>query len=215
MSKPTIVGPGAVTESEIRPEPKLQGLGQDAIVTVFNPLSVDFAIMVGQSKPVDLPIQVSDPTTQGQSKLSEVDINRTYGVGLKNVDHVSKKHFTNQAIIKAGKTMRFTGDVAQVAVRQIVNELMQREGNTKFLADPVRRREAEERVAIHIQSQQEFMNDGITTVDQQVQEALNKANEVSDEKAFPGLTTGGGEAPAPEERADTAKDDTPRGKKTS
>lgn len=188
----TVVGPGAVVQNEISPDAALKGVGAEKIVTVLNPLSDDFAVQVGVSRPVEVPIQVSDPATKGQTKLSELDVSRTYGVGLRNSDHQSNKHFTNQVIIKSGKTMRFTGDVAQVAVRQITNEVLQREGDSKLIADPIKRKAVEDKIIISIQSQEEFMNEPIQTVNDQVAAALKQANEVQhEETAFPELNGAG------------------------
>lgn len=188
----TVVGPGAVVQNEISPDATLKGVGAEKIVTVLNPLSDDFAVQVGVSRPVEVPIQVSDPATKGQTKLSELDVSRTYGVGLRNSDHQSNKHFTNQVIIKSGKTMRFTGDVAQVAVRQITNEVLQREGDSKLIADPIKRKAVEDKIIISIQSQEEFMNEPIQTVNDQVAAALKQANEVQhEETAFPELNGAG------------------------
>lgn len=188
-----VVGPGAVVDSEIRPDPILQGVGIDKIVTIHNPLDDDFAIMVGVSKPVEVPVQVSNPADKGQTKLDDSYLIDNYGISLKNASHQSRKHFTNQSIIKAGKTMNFTGDVAQVAVRQLVDELMQKNGDTKLLADPVKRNQYENQVVKSVRSYEDFMNGAPQSVPQQVQEALNKSNDDSSEQsggsevAFPDL----------------------------
>lgn len=103
--------------------------------------------------------------------------------------------------------MRFTGDVAQVAVRQITNEVLQREGDAKLIADPIKRKAVEDKIIISVQSQDEFMNQPIQTVSDQVAAALKQANEVQHEEAFPELDgSGTGEANAPEESAVTAKE---------
>lgn len=67
-----LVGPGAVVQNEISPDATLKGVGAEKIVTVLNPLSDDFAVQVGVSRPVEVPIQVSDPATKGQTNFQKL-----------------------------------------------------------------------------------------------------------------------------------------------
>lgn len=179
-----VVGPGAVQQDGIAPSPLLEGASEYEFVTVLNPLTVDFAVQVAQDLPVNMPLSVRSGTTMTQS---ENDAIRNYGIG-KNPDFVAKKHIMNSTIIESGKTKNFRGSEAQVAVRQIVNEMMQREGKNRFLADPTLRRQYEERIVIGRGNVQELMDNGLSSIQQQTTEALNKSNEVHDEPEFPSLT---------------------------
>ena len=83
--------------------------------------------------------------------------------------------------------MNFKGSEAQVAVRQLVNEIMQREGNKRMLADPNERRKVEERVIFARGSVQDLLDERVQTPREQINAALSKSNEVKDEQAFPEL----------------------------
>lgn len=178
-----IVGPGAVKQDEIAPKPSLDGASEYEYVTIFNPLTDDFAIQVAQSKSVDLPVTVRSKTSMIQE---EGDIRREYGLQLKNPDYQAKAHISNTTVIKAGQKLNLKGDEAQVAVRQLVNEYLQREGKSKFLADPNVRKAAEGIIIVGRGSVQELLDGKLQSPQSQINDAVAKSNEVQDE-AFPGI----------------------------
>lgn len=181
----SIIGPGTIKDSNIRPDPKLQGASQMDVVRIFNPLDDDFAVQVAQSLPVS--VQYSVRSTEGKGNLSESDVSRTYGVNLRGPDQnmVSKKHVLNQSVIEAGKSMNFRGDIAQVAVRQLVNEIMQQRGLTRFLHDPVQREKVEEEIILSYGSMDDLMNNNLKSVTQQIDTVIKESNDA--EESFPGL----------------------------
>lgn len=181
-----IIGPGAIEENLVRPDPKLEGATQFEVIKLHNPLSDDFAVQVAQSLPVSLQYSVNN--SEGKTPLSESEISRTYGVNLRgpDQDRVSKKHVLNKTVIKAGQSLNFRGDVAQVAVRQLVNEIMQQRGLTKFMADPVQRSLVEEEIILARGSMEDLMNNNLQSVESQIEVALEKSNE---EASFPDLGT--------------------------
>lgn len=202
-----IVGPGAIEDDVIAPSPTLEGASEFEYITILNPLNDDFAIMVAQSKPVNTPFQVRAKT---QNVQDESDLRREYGLNLKNPDHKATAHIINKTVIRAGRTINLKGDEAQVAVRQLVNEIMQREGNRLFIADPVKRKEVEDRIIISRGSIQDLMDSNMQTPQQQANEAITRSNEVKDEQGFPAIAnnqagersdTDGDEAPARAKRA--------------
>lgn len=180
-----VVGPGSAQEIDSSIRPLLDNASEYEFVTVLNPLTDDFAIRVAQDIPVNIPFDITKPTATTQSGG---DVIRNYGLNLKNPDFSSRNHITNNVIIKSGQTLNLKGNEAQVAVRQIANELMQREGNGRLLSDPTLRREAEERIIISRGSIQDLMDNKLVTPRDQLNAAIKESNEVQDEQAFPGLT---------------------------
>lgn len=169
------VGPGAVQEIDSNVQPLLNGASEYEYITILNPLTDDFAIRVAQDIPINMPFQLQKPT---ESTQSGNDVVRNYGLNLKNPDFVSRKHITNDVVIKSGQTLNLKGNEAQVAVKQIVNELMQREGNGRLLSDPTLRREAEQRVVIKRGSIQDLMDNNLQTTRDQLNSAIDQSNEV-------------------------------------
>src|ERR1044071_4655454 len=140
-----LVGPGAVQEDLTDVRPLLEGYTEQDYVTIINPLPDDFAVRVGQDVPINMPTPIHSGTTMVQN---ENDVVRNYGFNLKGKDFVGRKHIVNDTIIRSGATITLRGNEAQVAVRQLVNEILQREGKTRLSADPNLRNEVEKRIIV-------------------------------------------------------------------
>lgn len=181
-----IVGPGAelTQQHNMDVKPTLEGASEFEYVTIQNPLSDDFAIKVAQSRPVNMPFEIRQDTSGNTSAATrtEADARQIYGISLKNNDHPSKKHIINTTVIKAGQTINLKGDEAQVAVRQLVNEIIQREGKSNFMADPHVRQQVEERIIVHRGSVQDLMDSVARSPQQLATEAINRSNEVINEQ---------------------------------
>lgn len=194
-----IIGPGAVQEEQADIKPALEGASEYEYITILNPLTDDFAVRVAQDVPINMPVEIRAKTGLVQN---EGDVTRAYGLNLKNPDHQARKHITNDMVIRAGQTINLKGDQAQVAVRQLVNEILQREGKGRLLADPTLRREVEERIIKSRGSVQDLMDDRLRSPQTQINDAIKQSNEVTNETAFPELSqadqSGGTEANAPE-----------------
>jgi hypothetical protein len=186
-----IVGPGSIQDNVVQEEETLFGAGEFEYVTIFNPLTDDFAVKVGQTKPVDVPFEIRSDGKTSVTSTSEAEVTRTYGIGLKNPDFQGRMAFGNTSVIKSGQSINMRGDDAQVAVRQLVNELLQREGKSLFLADPKTRREAEHKIIKARGSINDLMSNTMQSVQSQTDAALAKSNEVHDEQEFPGVTSDG------------------------
>lgn len=200
----SIVGPGAVQEQTEDVRPLLEGASEYEYVTILNPLSDDFAIRVAQDIPINMPVDIRHKTGLVQSGN---DVVRSYGLDLKNPDFQGRKHIVNDTIIKAGQTINLKGSEAQVAVRQLTHEILQREGNKRLLADPNLRLAVEQRIIIGRGSIQDLMDSNLRSTTSQIDAAINKSNEVQDEPAFPGLS----ESQTTERIEDTgANDPTPQ-----
>lgn len=181
---PKVVGPGSIRQDQIAPSPSLEGATEFEYVTILNPLTDDFQVMVAQDIPVNMPFQLRSPTSLVQS---ERDVTSQYGLQLKNPDHTAHKYIYNQTIIPAGKTMNFKGNEAQVVVKQLVNEILQREGQRRLMADPTLRKQVEDRIIVSRGTVQDILDKGFSTPSQQIDEAMSKLNEVSTDEPFPGL----------------------------
>ena len=180
-----IVGPGALDQNDVTPAPTLEGASEFEYVTLFNPLEDDFAIRVAQDIPVNMPMQIRSKTGMIRE---EGDVVRNYGLDLKNPEFKGRRHIVNDTIIKAGGTINLKGNEAQVAVRQLVNEILQRRGKRRLMADPHLRKEVEGTVVVGRGSVQELMDKNLQSTTSQINEAIDKSNVQSDEQAFPGLT---------------------------
>lgn len=185
-------GPGAIENNDIAPEPMLLGASEYEYVTLLNPLSVDFVGVVGVTRPINVPFQVrKDGITQTVTN-SESDIIRNYGLDLKNKDHLGKANITNRVTIPSGKTINLLGNEAQVVCTQLVNEIMQREGNSLMLADAYQRSLVEARVIISRRGMNELLDRSPTSVQEQLRGAVDSLNQQevipSVEPEFPSLT---------------------------
>jgi len=180
-----VVGPGATQEQVTDVKPLLDGASEYEYITIFNPLSDDFAVRVAQDIPVNMPMNIRAGTALVQN---DQDVTRNYGLSLKNPEFQGRKHIHNDTIIRAGQTINLKGNEAQVAVRQLVNEILQREGNKRLMADPNLRHQVEERIIQGRGSVQDLMDANLRTTRSQIDDAINKSNEVENEVAFPGLS---------------------------
>lgn len=211
-----LVGPGSVPAAATDIHSLLDGASEYEYVEVLNPLTDDFAVQVAQDIATSAPFNIGKDTSGKTNQMThtEQDVRQVYGLDLKNREFPSKQHISNSVIIKSGQTLRLKGSEAQVAVRQIVNEMMQREGNARLLSDPTLRREAEQRVIQGRGTIQELMGaTNFATPQQQATEAINRSNEVPNESTeFPELErptqedgaggdTMGADSPAPEKRS--------------
>lgn len=188
-----VIGPGSVQDTEVIPRPRLEGASEVDYVTILNPLTDDFAIRVAQDIPVNVPFALGKDYS-GQTAATtqnEGDVKLTYGLNLKNPDHRGTKRIHNTTIIKAGQTINLKGNEAQVAVRQLVNEYLQRQGKQRLMADPTLRREVEDMIIQGHGSIQDLMQNQFRTAQQQLDDAINQSNqqnEVSiDVQPFAGL----------------------------
>jgi hypothetical protein len=209
-----IVGPGAVQENILAPTPMLDGVSEFEYVTILNPLTDDFAIRVAQDVPVNLPFPIGKDTSGKVNQVTntESDARQVYGLSLKNPDFQGRKHISNDTVIPAGETINLKGNDAQVAVRQLVNEILQREGKQRLMADPILRQEVEARIIQGRGSIQDLMDGNFRSKQQQLDEAIKQSNEVSsipDEQPFAGLanqTIGS----TPETSGDSGTDSSPQ-----
>lgn len=171
-------GPGAIDQSQISPDSLFDGVTDFEYLEIFNPLSVDFIGKFGVEKPVDIPLKFKAPQGTTVLTVDEASLGQNYGLGgFKNPDHRSNLKITNTTIIKAGQSLRMRGSEAQVVGRQLVNEIIQREGNRLMMADPTIRHNTEERIILKRGSINELMESPVVTIGEQLKTAVKESNE--------------------------------------
>lgn len=187
-------GPGAQEDIQIAPKPLLEGASEYEYVTILNPLSVDFYAKVAITRPANVPFEVGKDASGGQVTMNESDVMRNYGLNLKNKDHMARVNVINRVHVPAGKTLNLLGNEAQVVCRQLVTEIMQREGKRLMLADPHQRNLVEQRIVLSRRSVNDILGAGPMMVQEQLSGAVDKLNTVEDAKyndttEFPDLTS--------------------------
>lgn len=174
---PGAVGPGAMSESGVRPDPVLQGATEYEYVVLMNPLPYDFVGQVAVTKTVSASMRVGQPREGGGLTNNQDDVTRNYGLDLRNPDVVGRVHITNKIPIPAGKTIRMFGSEAQVIMRQLVDVVMSHEGKMLAKGDPFARHEVETRLLISRGSVMDMMSERPVTVEDQMREALKREEE--------------------------------------
>ena len=170
-------------QNQEQPKSLLQDLRQHHIVQVHNVLTQDFTWPLARSIN-QLSPQYRDPHID---KLN-----------LRNDSHPTMQHVIQRVTIPAGSTMNLPGDVAQVYVKHLVDEVLTKQGKKSLKGDPTLRREAEDLVINNIDD----LRSQVQTMD--IQEQLDKQlsdlnpgtlpeeHVVGNEQAFPGLSIGEG-----------------------
>lgn len=118
-------------QNQDEPKSLLTNLRSYHIVEVKNPLSKDFTWPIARSV-VEVDPRYVDQTMQ-QMKM-------------RNPDHPTQKHVQSFVTIPAGATYRLPGDVAQVVVKHLVDEIIYQSGEKQTVGDPSRRRAVEESI---------------------------------------------------------------------
>lgn len=187
-----VVGPGATPQKTDDPLPLLDRASELEYVVLFNPLSDDFAVRVAQDLPVNAPFSIGKDASGKTTQLThtEQDARQYYGLNLKNPNFTGKQHVFMDTIIEAGKTKVFKGNEAQVAIRQLTNEVLQRKGHKRLMADPNLRNEVEAEIIRGRGPIQDIMDGRVLSPQVQINEAIKRTNEAqnAEEPAFPGLS---------------------------
>lgn len=197
----TAVGPGSIDDQGIQPDALLFGASEHEYVTIRNILPVDFIGQVAQERPVNVPFEVRKDGVTTVNTQNENDVSRNYGLNLKNQDHVAKGRIANKVVIPSGKTINLLGNEAQVVVRQMVTEILQRQGKKLMLADAYQRRQIEEQIVENRRPVTDILGNSPQSVVQQNRAAVESLNKEQDEQQFPSVT---GEPTKETESGDTS-----------
>ncbi len=149
--------------TEIRP--MLEGKGESVIVAVHNPLSADFRVQYARSI-----VQGAAPSREQQFAREKA------GLDLSKEQN-PQAHAIQYLVLKSGKTINLPGDIAQNAVRQLVNYIIQSANKGKSsmpLADAFARHEVEQQVIINVSDNLTFFNPG--TPEQKTEAKLEELN---------------------------------------
>lgn len=145
----TAVGPGARAQQGPDVPSMLDNVTDYDFVEVFNPLSVTFIAQVASTIPK--PAKARIVNTSGNPDFDERDLSRA---GLGNMRTQSPTgsvvHVPHQVPLPAGSTTPLRGSEAKVVVRQLVTEILGREGKTNLLANSFQRSIAEKKVVRRI-----------------------------------------------------------------
>lgn len=213
----SVIGPGAIQQQDLDIRPTLEGATEFEYVEVFNPLTQDFSAQYATTTPVKAPVNIGT----NPHGVDEKDL-MSMGISLRNPDYEaggrSGAHIVTTSIIRAGQTKRFPGDKAQVVVRQLVSEVLQRSGKRLQMHDPSERQKVEQTVIRARGSIQEMLDGAsIRTVGEQVDNVFTKAEqefpEVNNEPTEPtgsdspdagGSPAGGDKTVQPERRTQSS-----------
>lgn len=183
-------GPGSQEATGDAPEPLLQGASEYEYVEILNPLSVIFIGQFGVTKPANSPARIGVSQEAPGVSRTEEDVRRNYGLDLRNPDHRGSVNIVNKVEIPSGKTIRLLGNEAQVIVRQLVTEIMQRRGQRLLLSDPFARNKIEKDVIIARGNLKDVLGTQPISVQEQLQEAVKSIGD--DDEAFPSQSTSTG-----------------------
>ena len=144
-------------------KPMLDGKGEETVVTVHNPLTSDFSVQYARSL-----------TTKRPESESERFAREKAGLAMEKDMGQQQAHSVQFMVLKAGETKNLPGDIAQVAVRQLVNYILGVRGGSgaKLMADMHARQEVEKEIIIKITDSTTFMNELNETTEQ----AIDKLN---------------------------------------
>lgn len=140
---------GDVTpQSKIEAQSILDGLGEEHVVALHNPLSSDFRVQYARSV-------VASPRLTREEEFA-----RDKGIPTTKEQN-PMAHTIQFLTLKAGETKNLPGDIAQIAGRKLVTYILMAQagkGNAKMVADKHSRREVEEQIVVKITSRMDFMN---------------------------------------------------------
>jgi hypothetical protein len=148
MADDNIVG-AALPQQETDILPMLSGFGEDKVVSVFNPLPQDFRVQYARSLVQPAPLTDAQKFARDKAGL---DLSK---------EQNPMAHTQQFLVLKSGKTINLPGDIAQVAVRQLVTHIIMvraGKGNVKPISDPYARRAVEQDVIQGITDNVTFMN---------------------------------------------------------
>ena len=162
-------------EERVEYVPMLEGMGEDRVVAVYNPLDQDFRVQYARSRVTPL------VKTSEQQRVEE-----RLGFPLNNPDHKPLTHSVQFHILKAKQTENLPGDIAQIAVRQLVSHILMsqaKKGKPKLIADPFARMQTEKQIVKNVTSAMEFFNQSTAPVS--VEEATKSQIEAMNQPKEP------------------------------
>lgn len=143
-----VVGDVASVEKIAAPS-LLDGLNENTVVALHNPLPSDFRVQYARSI-VAMP-QLSREALETRDKA-----------GMPRFKEQNPmQHSTQFITLKAGETKNLPGDIAQIAGRKLVSYILMAQAgknNAKMVADGFSRREIEDQIVEWVQDRTTYMN---------------------------------------------------------
>lgn len=183
MADDQVVG-AALPEEQVAASSQLAGLGEGTVVTVHNPLPQDFRVQYARS--VIQPFAEKESEKFAREKAN-LEIGKDQGQ--------TNAHAVQYLVLKAGQSMNLPGDIAQIAVRQLVTYMIgaDHQGQaTKPIADPYQRAEYEKRIVLSVKNAADFMNTINQTPQEKTDKQLEDLNPPKEEDKVPDPAPGTG-----------------------
>lgn len=170
-----VVGDGLPSQ-QIPSKSMLDGMGEDRIVAVFNPLPHGFRVQYART--LAQPLQMS--REQQLSRMSAEERKAFDRSGL-DIDKQSPGvgHSVQFLVLPAGETKNLPGDIAQVAVRKLITYiLISRDKGSRHnsAADPAARAEVEQQIVVKVVDNMTLMNELNLTTQERTQEQIKDLN---------------------------------------
>lgn len=194
----------------------LEGITEHDVVTVKSPFDDPFDVKLARSVTGNRPVASASPTGNPTADSFMGQLNN----GIVKGGHDYKVHVQQTITFQPGQVLRLPGDVARVAVNQMVREYMQRvarkqKATTKaknvamLMADSTAYMDAEKLIVQHSESLLSSLS--VETAEQRLQRQLDELNpqqqtqnvKAEDEQPFP-TEPGATNAPSPAKRAKAA-----------
>lgn len=171
-------------QNQDEPKSLLSNLRPHHVVEIYNPL-VSSDKLKG-----DFTWQVARSVVQDDPAFRDPHIKN---MNLRNDSHPTMKHVTQTITIPSGTSMNLPGDVAQVIVEHLVDEIMYRQGNKATISDPVQRHAIESKVIKNIDDLRDQLSS--QNIEEQLEQQIRNLNkgdlpertQDAEETPFPGL----------------------------
>lgn len=184
-------------------EPKsiLESTSEHDVVEVQNPFDEVFVVKIARSVVVPPNSRQNQPTGHSAADAFMQGIQ----AGIARGGHTSMAHVQQEIKFEAKQSMRLPGDVAKVAVNQMVREYMQRQARSAkkankekthamMMADPNAYMDVERLVVKNSESMLTNLN--VETIEEKLKRQIDDLNGTKEaievqqeEQAFPGITS--------------------------
>lgn len=154
----------------------LDGMGEDRVVAVFNPLPNDFRIQYART--LAQPLQLSQAQQLARMTDEERKAYDKSGLDIRK-DTPGVGHSVQFLVLKAGETKNLPGDIAQVAVRKLITYiLISRDKGARHnsAADPSARAEVEKQIVINVIDNMTLINQLTATPEDYTSGQIEKLN---------------------------------------
>lgn len=158
-------------------KPMLGGIGEDKIVTVFNPLTDDFQFKHSRSVAQAVPLTREAQVAEEKGGLS---MRKEQG---------SVGHYAQFWVLEAGKSKKLPGDIAQKAVQDLTTYILMHragKGRPKMVADAFARSEVEKEIILSVEDSVNVLNTiSADEYSKKQVESLNRENKSIEEPPNP------------------------------